>query len=96
MDRIAGVRELKARLSHYLDVAREKGTVVITERGRPVARLMAIRDEPSQGSLDDVLDALAAQGTLERGTKPMKKGRTRPVSVSRPMSASKIVRQMRR
>ena len=35
-----GVRELKSRLSHYLDRVKDGQTVVITERGREVARLV--------------------------------------------------------
>ena len=37
-----GVREAKARFSHYLQVARSEGEVVITDRGAPVARLVGI------------------------------------------------------
>lgn len=36
-----GIREFKARLSHYVKVARSGEQVVLTERGRPVARLTA-------------------------------------------------------
>ncbi len=35
-----GVRELKARLSHFLDRVKDGQTVVVTERGREVARLI--------------------------------------------------------
>jgi prevent-host-death family protein len=39
------VRELKARLSRYLTVARAGRDVVVTSRGRPIARLLAVGDE---------------------------------------------------
>jgi prevent-host-death family protein len=96
MDRIAGVRELKARLSHYLDVAREDGAVIITDRGKPVARLTAMFEKPSRATLEDVLDALAAEGALERGARPLNKRQRSPVSTSRRVSGANIVRQMRR
>ncbi len=37
-----GVARLKAQLSRYLDVAKRGEEVVITERGRPVAKLVAL------------------------------------------------------
>jgi prevent-host-death family protein len=37
-----GVRELKARLSEYLGKVAAGEIVVVTDRGRPVARLVAI------------------------------------------------------
>ena len=41
-----GIRELKARLSHYVDCVRKGETVVITDRGKPVARIEAIESPP--------------------------------------------------
>jgi prevent-host-death family protein len=37
-----GVRELKNRLGHYLHAVRQGKTLVITSRGKPVARLVPI------------------------------------------------------
>lgn len=95
MDRRAGVRELKSRLSHYLDVARDEGAVVITDRGRPVARLTALPETRARRSIVSVLDELAADGSLDTSS-----GRPRrlpaAVTVRRGVSASAIVRQLRR
>jgi len=41
-----GIRELKAKLSHYVAKAADGTAVVITDRGKPVARLVPI-DEGS-------------------------------------------------
>lgn len=41
--RIAGVREARQDLTSLLDDVRKGREVVITERGRPVARLVPIR-----------------------------------------------------
>ncbi len=37
-----GVRELKNNLSRYLDRAQQGEEVVVTDRGRPIARLSAL------------------------------------------------------
>ncbi len=37
-----GVRELKARLSAYLAIVQQGAEVVVTDRGRPVARLVPV------------------------------------------------------
>lgn len=46
----ASVRELKSRLSQYLARASAGEDVIITSRGRPVARLLAI-SETANGEL---------------------------------------------
>jgi len=55
-----GVRELKARLSSYVQEAKSGNVVVITERGQPVARLMPIRP-----TIEQRLDELIEAGLLE-------------------------------
>ena len=37
------ISELKARLSAFLDIVRDGDEVLVTDRGRPIARLMPIR-----------------------------------------------------
>ena len=37
-----GIRELKNSLSKYIDRVRAGGEVIVTDRGRPVARLSAV------------------------------------------------------
>ncbi len=39
----ASISELKARLSAYIDIVRDGDEVLVTDRGRPIARLMPIR-----------------------------------------------------
>lgn len=41
-----GVRELHNRLSEYLDRVEGGGEVVVTRRGRPVARLSGLGERP--------------------------------------------------
>jgi prevent-host-death family protein len=40
-----GIRELRDRLKHYVATARRGEDVIITDRGRPVARLVALHEE---------------------------------------------------
>lgn len=42
------VREFKAKLSRYLNDARAGRDIVVTSRGRPVARLLAVADEAGE------------------------------------------------
>jgi prevent-host-death family protein len=50
-----GVRELKAQLSHYLQEVKAGATLVITERGTPVGRLV-----PVGASFEERLEELVA------------------------------------
>ena len=51
---------MKARLSHYLDLAQAGQDVVVTEHGRPVAHLVGVRAE-----LPAHLAAMARRGELQ-------------------------------
>lgn len=51
-----GVRELHDRLSEYLERVKGGGEIVVTRRGRPVARLSGLGERP--------LDALARRGLV--------------------------------
>jgi prevent-host-death family protein len=57
-----GSRELKTRLGSYLRKVQSGVTLVVTERGRPVAELRPIGS--STGSLEDRLAELAALGVV--------------------------------
>lgn len=48
-----GVRELKQRLSTYLDAAERGDEVIVTERGRPKVRIVPVSD---RGSLQRGVD----------------------------------------
>jgi prevent-host-death family protein len=57
-----GVRELKTRLGGYLQQVRQGRSLVITDRGEPVAEIKPLR----AGSDDAGLDRLAALGAITR------------------------------
>lgn len=59
MEQVAGIRELKARLSRYLREVKAGGTVVITERGEPIGRIV-----PYAETVDERLGRLERAGIL--------------------------------
>ena len=44
----ASISNLKARLSSYLDAVREGEEILVTDRGRPIARIAPVRGEAQQ------------------------------------------------
>jgi prevent-host-death family protein len=52
-----GIRELKASLSRYLGKVKEGETVVVTERGKPIARIVPV-------AFPEHIARLMAQGTI--------------------------------
>jgi prevent-host-death family protein len=77
-----GVARLKAELSRYLAVAKHGQEVIITERGRPVAKLVALRGNEKAGSRRE---RLGRAGVLSLG-----KGRVRPALRKPPTGSVKI------
>ena len=68
-----GVRELKSRLSAYLRRVKLGETLVITEHGKPVGRLI-----PQGQSLDQRLEELQQAGLIRRGGRKLSP--TRPLA----------------
>jgi prevent-host-death family protein len=65
--RQVGARELKTRLGAYLREVREGATLIVTERGEPVAEL---RPLPVGGKSEKArLEVLVARGALTRTSK---------------------------
>ena len=77
MTATVGVRELKARLSSYLELARSGQTVVVTDRGRPVAELRPIS---SHSALESLVEAGLATRPLPRRRLPRRVRATGSVS----------------
>jgi prevent-host-death family protein len=55
-----GIRELKEQLSGHIKEVKNGATLVITERGEPVARLMPISEGP-----EDAFQQLVDSGMVE-------------------------------
>ena len=60
VERSVGIRELKNRLSKYLRAVKAGQTILITDRGRPVGRLI-----PAGQTVEEKLNALQQAGVFE-------------------------------
>jgi len=58
-----GVRELRANLSRWLEKVKEGEVIVVTERGKPIARIVP---DPSRSKFD----RLVAEGRITPAKKP--------------------------
>ncbi|MDQ1725760.1 MAG: hypothetical protein QOG52_2788 [Frankiaceae bacterium] len=88
MERI-GIRELRQHASRYLARVAAGETIEVTDRGRPVARLV-----PSPAEDDDLLARMEADGML---IPALNHGPLPPIVAAKVLgaSASEILRQMR-
>lgn len=71
--RTVGSRELKNRLGRYLRLVRRGETILVTDRGKPVAHIgpPILTGEKMDGT-DEILKRLEAGGHLRLGTRPFK------------------------
>ena len=76
-----GIRELKARLSEYIREIKKGNTVVITQRGHAVGRII-----PACESLDERIQSLVQSGVADWNGKKLKPGK--PVAKIKPGSKS--------
>lgn len=83
-----GVRDLKNNLSRYLNEVESGVEVVVTDRGRPIARLSAI---DAAGA--DRLAALVEAGLVRP---PTSRVRRRPAPLKSDGSVSELVAEQRR
>jgi prevent-host-death family protein len=81
-----GVRELHDRLSEHLERVARGADVVVTRRGRPIARLSGVDSE-------DPVEALARRGLITEPGKPRTDRRAR---VKPRGSVSELVAEQRR
>ena len=95
MSKSVGIREAKARFSHYVDLACAGDEVVITDRGRPVVRLVAVVSN-KKGSEEDVFRELEEAGLLERASGKKRSAPKVPIAPRGRVSISAVVREMRR
>jgi prevent-host-death family protein len=71
-----GIRELRANLSRWLEQVREGREVVVTDRGKPVAKLV-----PFDADVDDPFADLIARGLVRMPTSPKRSSLPPPVPV---------------
>lgn len=89
-DRVeVGIREFRDHLSRFVQAAQSGRDVVITDHGRPVARLIGVDEYPPG------LQRLISQGLAEPPTMPKEPARARPPVKARG-SVSDFVAEQRR
>ena len=86
MERI-GVRELRQHASRYLAKVRLGETVEVTERGRPIARLVPVPD--------DLWSGLVAAGFVRPPADPTPLAQVQPVRLTSGASLGQTLADMR-
>lgn len=76
MEQETGIRELKTHLSAYLRRVKAGETIVITDRGTPIGRIV-----PVSASLGERMEALAQAGLIAWSGKAL--GKVAPVARTR-------------
>jgi prevent-host-death family protein len=69
-ERRIGIRELRSKLSEYVREVKAGETIVVTEHGRPVARII-----PEVTSLQERLEALTKSGAILWSGRPYRPGK---------------------
>ena len=85
-----GIREIKASMSHYIKRVKQGETLIITVRGRPVARLVPMENQMPSGITAMLDKGLAAWA----GGKPL--GARQHFPVKKGHSIARIVEEDRR
>ena len=88
-----GAREFKNRMGRYLTMIRGGESLEITDRGKPLARLVPAAQPAAPNGLQDFLKALEATGKVRLG-----KGRLKPFRPvkAKGKSASRMIIEDRR
>lgn len=89
--REVGVRALRLELSRHLAEVQRGTELVITDRGRPIARLI-----PARGSSAERLAELMDQGEAETGSTPKDDWLPEPIELPQGVTVSDLVAQQRR
>ena len=81
-----GSRELKNRLGRYLGMVGKGETIIVTDHGKPVARIVPpVSPTEDSVSIEEILRQLEAEGHLRRGSGRFRK--FKPIRVKgKPMS----------
>jgi prevent-host-death family protein len=89
-----GSREFKNRLGRYLLAVRKGQTLLVTDRGKPVAKVSPPDENgDSELTFSDVLKKLEAEGKIRLPKRPLGKFRAVP---TRGKSASQMIIEDRR
>lgn len=81
-----GIRELRDHLSKYLEQVQAGDALVVTDRGRPIARVVPMSGERT-------IDRLIREGKV---TPPKTRARSRPTPIKAAGTVSDLVADQRR
>ncbi|HMV43803.1 MAG TPA: type II toxin-antitoxin system prevent-host-death family antitoxin [Leptospiraceae bacterium] len=90
---LVGVRDLKAKLSHFIHQAKTGNEIIVTEHGKAVARL--IKEPTGKNSLTEKLYRLAEKGTIELPTRNRTKKKFVSLKTKSKKSASDLLLESR-
>ena len=89
----AGIKEFKNQLSRYMALVKKGDEVLITERGRVIARV--IKEDSRSASLRQALQPLVLKGQVTMPTREIKREIPRPIHLAG-KAVSEIVLEDRR
>jgi prevent-host-death family protein len=75
----AGIKEFKNKLSHYLSFVKNGEDVLISERGKVIARV--VKEEPQNISLRQALHPLIMRGLITFPAKELNRDIPEPIKV---------------
>jgi len=92
-----GIKQLKARLSEYVRLARSGESILVTDRDEVVAELgPARRTSPAPDSVDARLDRLAQGGQVSRAPRAASRRRWSPKPLGLPKeSVDRLLDELR-
>ena len=88
-----GIKELKNNLSRYLSHVKAGEDVIITERGKIIARI--IQEKPKKASVLEALSPLVEKGVLSLPTRTINKRINPPIVVSGKRISEMIIEDRR-
>ncbi len=77
---IVGIRDAKMHLSKYLKLVQKGTEVIITDRGRPVGRIVPI--EAVDLSLEDRIKRMEDQGLIEKHSRKIRRSIPPPIPLA--------------
>jgi antitoxin (DNA-binding transcriptional repressor) of toxin-antitoxin stability system len=89
--RSVNIAELRNRLSHYLRLVRRGHPILVSDRGRIVARIEAVHAEVAAGDERSRLAELEQRGVLRRPRKRISQELMRDLDARRPRVDADVV-----
>jgi antitoxin (DNA-binding transcriptional repressor) of toxin-antitoxin stability system len=89
----AGIKEVKNNLSRYLDRVKSGEEILITERGRPVARI--VKENSDSRMTRTALASLIQKGLIALPSRSINKGRLKTVDVPGKLVSDMVIEDRR-